>query len=1016
MLPAFIVGSLVGGVMVYALSRRPTRVAYSNIASTLAVRVNEQSLAHLRRFRAAVDMCTDSILLLDFETMRYVDANSMASVGTGYTRDELMTMGPHDLLNRRREDLESVYREVIDAGAEGVLSESTAVLKDGSSIDIEVHRHALQVDGRWTIVSISRNVTERKSAERAAQRLSRLYRAVSATNESIMRVATAQELYEAVCEAAVEGGKLLVAGVCLPEPDGMSAKFAAIAGHRAEQLRGIRPSLDASIPEGSGVVGMTFRAGEPYISNDYLADERLAPWHESGRRHGVQAAAGFPLVRRGTTVGVLLLQSAEKNAFDVENVALLTHMSRNIIFALDNFEREDRRRDAEEQLRFTQARLDRASRGGNDGLWEIDVPTGQVWVCTHFAAAVDIPQAAFTEDPAKLFSVFDHGGSDNLDDVIWRAVETGQLVDLEVKARTNRWYRLRGAVERDSAGLARTISGTLRDITERKLDREAMALATERAESANRAKSEFLANMSHEIRTPMNGVIGMTELLLETPLTAMQRDYAETVRGSATALLTIINDILDFSKIEAGKLRLEPIDMDLRNTVEETASLLALQAHAKGLELVAAIDPAIPASLRGDAGRLRQVLLNLGGNAVKFTQSGEVVINCRLLEERCAEVTVRFEVRDTGMGIPADRIGSLFTAFTQVDSSTTRRFGGTGLGLSIVKRLAQLMGGNAGVSSEEGKGSIFWFTGVFGIGNETVKSTVPDTAGNLRGRRALVVDDNATNLKVISGQLALIGLDCKCACSADEALSLLRNAALSGGYDVALLDHQMPAVDGVALATAILADPSLATRKLVLLTSSGQRDEKRMYHEMGFAGYLLKPVSLRELKECLNVVLGSEVSAAEASAAREAPRHVCPDPSERKDRLILVADDNAVNQKVASRLLETLGYRVELASDGQQALEAWETGRFSLILMDCQMPVMDGYEATRQIRANEKHDERIPIIALTAHAMIGADIECAAAGMDDYLTKPIDRQRLQEALVKWLTKQPVCRAQASVPG
>jgi PAS domain S-box-containing protein len=988
-------GISVGAALTYALWRRPTRVAYSHSAvTTLAVRVNEQSVADLRRFRAAVDMCTDSILLLDLQTMRYVDANSMASAGTGYSRAELLTMGPHNLLNCKREDIEEGYRQVIDAGPEGVPSESNVTLKDGRAIDIEVHRHALQVDGRWTIVSISRNVSKRKDAERAAKRLSRLYKALSATNESIMRVATAQQLYTAVCEAAVDGGELLLAGVCLPACNGLSATFAAIAGQRAEQLIDLTLCIDPSVPQGRGIVGFTFQSGAPYISNECLADERLQLWHESSRRGGVQAAAGFPLKRAGVTIGVLLLQSGEKNAFDAENVALLTHMAKNIVFALDNFDRDNARLEAEKQLRFTQERLDRASRGGNDGLWELDVSTGQVWVCSLFAAAVDAAQIAFSLDPNKLFQVFEDGGGRKLQDAISSTIGTGCSVDLELKASGQQWYRIRGAVERDPEGRAKTVSGSLRDITERKMHQDAMALSMERAESANRAKSEFLANMSHEIRTPMNGVIGMTELLLETPLTTIQRDYAETVRGSATALLTVINDILDFSKIEAGKLALEAIDLDLRTTVEDAASFLALQAQAKGLELVASIDPALPLSICGDAGRLRQVLLNLGGNAVKFTQAGEVLIRCQLVELQSESVRIRFEVSDTGIGIPSDRIDTLFSAFTQVDSSTTRLFGGTGLGLSIVKRLAQLMGGEVGVTSVEGKGSTFWFTGLFPVGRHLC---LPGATAELRGRRALVVDDNATNLKVIAGQLALIGIECDCASSAEEAIMLMRCAPWPGGYHVALLDHQMPGTDGTALAAKILADTSLATTKLILLTSSGHRAEQSMFHELGFAGYLLKPVSLRELKQAIGLALAEE-----SYKAEEDHQNVCPHPSLSTEHRILVAEDNPVNQKVVCRMLEKFGYQSEVASDGQQAFTAWKTGRFSLILMDCQMPIMDGYETTRQIRASETLGHRTPIVALTAHAMSGANLECFAAGMDDYLTKPINRRRLQETLDKWV--------------
>jgi CheY-like chemotaxis protein/HPt (histidine-containing phosphotransfer) domain-containing protein len=490
--------------------------------------------------------------------------------------------------------------------------------------------------------------------------------------------------------------------------------------------------------------------------------------------------------------------------------------------------------------------------------------------------------------------------------------------------------------------------------------------------------------------------------LLDTDLDRMQRDHTETIRDSAAGLLTIINDILDFSKIEAGKLDLERIDMDLRGTVDEVAHLLAIQAHAKGLELITSIDPLLPDRLIGDPGRVRQVLLNLGSNAIKFTREGEVSIDLRLVRTDATGTTIRCEVRDTGIGIPAERLESLFQPFSQIDTSTTRHYGGTGLGLSIVRRLVALMDGETGVESAVQVGSSFWFT--VRLSNSAGKSEIRDfDAETLKNRRVLIVDDNATNRKVLSLQLTQLGMNPTCVDGAEAALLAL-NADVDecSPFDLAVLDYMMPGCDGFELGRRIASDERFKTTRLVLLTSAWGIREPTEFAELGFAAYLQKPVSQRDLRECL-----ARVMAVDAAQWHERTQPMVI--GERNQdtfnrRRILLAEDNTVNQKVARGTLERMGYKVDIVSNGADAVAAWEAGRYQVILMDCQMPVMDGYQATREIRLRERGANRIPIIALTADAMKGAERKCRDAGMDDYLTKPLDRALLGEAVERHLAR------------
>jgi two-component system, sensor histidine kinase and response regulator len=569
-----------------------------------------------------------------------------------------------------------------------------------------------------------------------------------------------------------------------------------------------------------------------------------------------------------------------------------------------------------------------------------------------------------------------------------QVIRTGEVLEYEREAitpdGTNTYWIVKFPL-RDAAGDVYAVVTMSTDVSDRN---RALAEAVE----ASRSKSEFLANMSHEIRTPLNGVIGMTELLLQTELSDEQREYAQTAAGSGEALLGVINDILDFSKIEAGKLELDVHEFDLREAVEDVCEMLAPQAHGKGLELTAFVGDDVPAVVRGDRGRLRQVITNLVSNAVKFTHRGEVSVRVDLLERDGEEATLRFAVADTGIGIEPSTLSTLFESFSQADTSTTRRYGGTGLGLAISRQLVALMGGDIGADSVPGEGSRFHFTVALPAPASAVAARRAPVA-EPEGVKVLVVDDNATNRAIVDVYLRTAGAHPAQATGGAEALTVMHAAARDGEpFDVVVLDAQMPEMDGLDLAAAIRQAPSLRSARLVMLTSTGEHRARA--RELGISAYLTKPVRRARL---LATVADQALEPEPAVAAVAAPA---------AGIRVLVAEDNEVNQLVIESMLAKRGLEVDLANDGAEALAKLAHGTYAAVFMDCQMPNVDGYEATGRIRAQERDGVRLPVIAMTAHAMAGDRERCLAAGMDDYMSKPLRPEVLDEMLERWLGVAP----------
>ena len=714
----------------------------------------------------------------------------------------------------------------------------------------------------------------------------------------------------------------------------------------------------------------------------------------------------FAIVAHGLPVAVMALFTTRLCQTQRQSVAILEETRR--------VQEEDllKRREAEETLRESEEKSRYVIESAGDAIVSIDAE-GAIREFNRAAERLFGYTAAEMAGESLTRLIPERFHEAHRAD-LHRSLESGERrlrswrnLDLVGLTQDGRELPLEMSFSRFEARGRSFFTGILRDISHRKQVEAELGAARDRALEASRLKSEFLARMSHEIRTPMNGIIGMTGLLLDTELTAGQRHHAETVRKSADALLTIINDILDFSKIEAGRLRLEPVSFDIMVAVEEVGELLSSAAAEKGLDLIIRIAPDVPRHVVGDPGRIRQILINLANNAIKFTATGHVLLNMEREESADGEVLLRFGVSDTGIGIAEDRLEHIFDKFTQVDASSTRRYGGTGLGLAISRELVTLMGGTLRVMSRLGEGSTFTARVRLPIGAASPRATT--AALELSGVRGLIVDDNEINRQVLRERLASWRMRADDVASAATALAALRAAAAAGDpYGVVLTDFEMPDGDGETLARAVRSDPVLRGVPMVLLTSVDQPEGAEHVRAAGFGAYLVKPVRASLLMDALLTVCGARLEGeagemvTQATLMRRGSERAQVEPGALLHVRVLLVEDNAVNQQVATAMLEQLGARVDVAADGKEALEQVALLPYDLIFMDCEMPEMDGYAATAEIRRREDGGRRIPIVAMTAHAMEGDREQCLAAGMDDYITKPVSPAAIGAVVRRWV--------------
>jgi len=905
-------------------------------------RLNKELVEDSEKYHKLFEHAGVGITLIDTDTHKHVEFNSKAHENLGYTREEFKELTVFDITPSITEEEHRKRHDIISVKGLGVF-EDIERTKDNELRNILSSIVAIRIKDKEYLQDIKFDITEHKRTDQALKE--------------------SEERYRTIIDLIPDGITVMDKGVVM------------FANKGYAKLLGISDVKD--------IVGKSVFDIAPHISSP-----EIKSMDEDMLNNKPKNDFEVPILRPdGKTIFARIYQAK-----------ITYHRQEALLSILEDI---TEKKEEEDRLRKHEAQFQNFLKYSKDAYFVHGVD-GKLMEVNQYAC----DSLGYSREELLSLSIKDidlHVSEEHKEK--WKQMVPGVPITIEGVHRRKDGMSFPVEVrystyESDGRKL---IVGIIRDITDRKQAEEKLKEAIQAAEDANRSKSEFLANMSHEIRTPMNGVIGMSGLLLDTPLNAEQKEYLNTIRKSADALLSIINDILDFSKIEAGKMELEILDFNLRSAIDETVDLPAVDAHEKGLEFAYHIDHDISSLLKGDPGRLRQILINLANNAIKFTEKGEVIISASLEKETETHVTIRFSVKDTGIGISKVDLNRLFKSFHQVDASTTRKYEGSGLGLSISKQLAEMMGGTIGVESEPGKGSTFWFTAVFEK-QPLAKEEDYHIPQDIKDKRILVVDDSNTNLKIMGGYLEAWGFDFDLAQSAEMALKLLTAVSKVGSpYDLVITDMQMPGIDGVELGRRIKSDPAMKDTLLIMLTSRGIRGDAAMVKEIGFNAYLTKPIRRSQLHDCIITVFSQSPERADDHKEQLVTRHTILDVRRKKTR-ILLAEDNIINQKLALRLLEKFGYRADAVANGHEVVKALEMIPYNVVLMDIQMPEMDGFEATKIIRDPQSkvlnHD--VTIIALTAHAMKGDRDQCMEAGMNDYLSKPIDPNKLYDLLDKYI--------------